>query len=424
MLRNYLKVAIRNLIRNKTYVLINVTGLSIALAVSVVAYLNFRHKVDANTEHANYENIFRVNGLREINGDRQNVGIVPLPLAGQARDNISGIEEIARYTKKNEIIKVGDVVFREDIAYVDPDFFKIFSFSTSNGASPNIEDPSKILLSKNLAERLFDNESPVGKDIRIVSNGNEYLFNVIGVLNAIPTNSTFRFDAVISIENYFNHYPSVSRTNWGESVDGVFTYINDTNDRNSIEKQLDAFIPLQRDANEHLAFESFILIELMSGPKTRCSLSIVIFGVEWTGCNMGFKLIGYSHTSFILFHFTNTSISFSNRRLKEIGVRKVFGGSRLQLITQFLIENLILIVAAMVMGLVMAEMLIPAFNNLFWFLHIELDLLNNYRLIVFLLLLLVFVAAFLPFIRHYMLVRLNQSTFSEGRPNLDRAISF
>ena len=395
MFKNYIKVAIRNLLRNKTYVFINVLGLSVAIAVCIVTYLNFTHVLDANKDHVNYERIFKINGTRDLNGDIQGVGITPLPLVSYINENVRGVESAVRFHTESEVIKVDEDVFRERIAYVDNAFFNVFTFPLKEGISAEISNPNNIVLSTQLAERLFDESAAVGNEIRLVSNGREFLFTVSAVMSTIPTNSSFRFDAAISFDNYFDHYTAVSKTDWNQWVDGSFVFVTNPEEVNEVEDQLQNYIDLQRDANENLPFKMYRLDRVDRWARSDERL---LHGRFWKGMAPS-ALWGLNSSALLIlllscFNFTNTSISFSNRRLKEIGIRKVFGGVRTQLVAQFLIENLILIITSLVIGLVLAEMLIPAFNNLFWFLRLELDLLNNFKLMAFLAVLLLLVALF------------------------------
>ena len=395
MLKNYLKVAIRNLIRNKTYVFINVLGLSVAIAVCIVIYLNFRHTMDANKEHPDYTEIFKINGKRVLNGNPQGVGITPLPLTTLMDQDISGIKHSSRFHKKGEVVKVGDIVFRETLAYVDRDFFQLFDFPIIEGSVETTDVQNAITISEDLAIRLFDEASPIGEEVRVVSNGKEFLYTVNAVVGQIPTNSSFFFDAILPFDNYFRHYPAVTRSDWSQWVDGSFVQLENASDKDDIEGHLSNYLALQNEANDHLTFSEFYLERI---DEWAHSERLLFHGRFKSG--MAPSAVWGLNSSAILililscFNFTNTSISFSNKRLKEIGIRKVFGGVRSQLITQFLIENFILIILALVVGLVLAEMLIPAFNNLFWFIHIELNLIENFNLLSFLIILMVIVGAF------------------------------
>jgi len=396
MLKNYIKVAVRNLIRNKPYVFINVLGLSVAIAICVVIYLNYSHSVDSNREHENYRETFKVNGTWILNGDPEGVGIAPMPLTTMIKNDIGAIKDAVRYHVKGEVVKRGDDVFREDVAYVDDTFLEVFDFSLREGSKDAIKNPGQIIISRQMAIRFFNDEPALGKEIRILSNGKEFLYTVGGVLNELPTNSTFDLDAaLISIETYFNHYPETERNNWAEWVDGVFVQLHNAADKELVEQQLAAYLPQQNDANEQMPYAGFYLDRIDEWAHNEKYLR---YGNFRSGMASS-ALWGLNSSAILIlllscFNFTNTSISFSNRRLKEIGIRKVFGGMRSQLITQFLIENLMLILTALVIGLVLAEMLVPAFNDLFWFVRLELDLLGNFKLLAFLIVLMLLVAAF------------------------------
>ncbi|MEQ9425782.1 MAG: FtsX-like permease family protein [Cyclobacteriaceae bacterium] len=393
MLRNYLLVALRNLNRNRTYTLINVFGLSIAMAIAVVGYLNLMFDLKYNHNHENMDNIFKVNGKRNLNGDIRGVGIVPMPLGDVVKQDISGILNVVRIEMQDQVLKLDDDIFRERISYVDPTFFDVFTFPLRYGSPKSIEDPRNIIISENLAVKLFGQVDPTGEEITLVTaNQQQISYRIGGVLEKAPKNSSIRITALMEFSNFFDHNPDERPSDWGNWVDGAFLHLESAENAPLVEQQLQQYVPIQNEANERLALESFYLDPLSEMAFNENDL---MYGRFWTNMPKSavYSLTGSAVLILLLacFNFTNTSIAFVSRRLKEIGIRKVFGGNKRQLITQFMLENIVLITISLAISFIFVELLIPQFNSLFPFVEIDLNVVGVGTLVAFMFCLLGFV---------------------------------
>ena len=199
MLRNYLVVAFRNLVKNKVFTLINIVGLGIALSICIVAFFNHMFNYEFDRTHKNFDKIYRVTSFRDMQGREQEYGLVPATLGLEIRNDIPGIERASRIMVTRSPVKLGDDFFPTLIIYNDPDFVDIFTLKLLEGDLRSIEEQSNVLISKAMAERLFGNDNPLGKSLSIINDsGKEFVYTVTAVFDDMPDNSSFNGVEIIS----------------------------------------------------------------------------------------------------------------------------------------------------------------------------------------------------------------------------------
>ncbi len=391
MLKNYLKITFRSMMKNKLFVFINTLGLGIALACCIVAYLNWNFNAKFDTNHQNADSIYRLSFIRTINGNSIKNGSSPMPLGESIRESISQVEKVARVNTVGGNFKIGDELFRAGIAGVDPDFFSLFTFEFIEGSASEINDKSKILINTDLVEKYFPDTDPVGKIITYI-NGDELVdFIVGGVFEKQPFNSSFYMTAYVHFDNVLD-IGDWEESNWS-LFSTTFVKVNNPGEVSYIEKQLQQYVEIQNRAKEDYKVASYYL-DPFAGMAVRDEAGNV--WNSWFSDSLPLAAAIAPGIMAILilliacFNFTNTSIAIANRRIKEIGIRKVMGSRRNQLIAQFLGENILLTLFALIVGLLIAEILVPAYSQMWPFLEISLDYQENAGLIGFLILLLLF----------------------------------
>jgi len=391
MLKNYIKITFRALMKNKLFVVINVFGLGIALACCIVAYLNWDYNVKFDTNHVNSGSIYRLNFTRVANGRHIKNGSSPMPLARSIKGSISQVSNITRVYPTRGNFKVGDVLFRSGVTGVDPEFFDMFSFNFIAGSQAEINDKSKILISTELVERHFPDVDPIGKILTYVDGDEKLDIIVGGVFEKQPFNSSFSSNAYV-------HFESILDINdWDENdwslFNTSFVHVNNPEDIAEIESQLQQYVEIQNNAKEDYKVDSYYL-DPFAGMAVRDEKEGVWNSWFQDSLPVAAAIAPGIMAILILliacFNFTNTSIAIANRRIKEIGIRKVMGSRRNQLIAQFLGENLLLTLFALIVGLLIAEILVPAYSQMWPFLEISLNYQENAALIGFLVLLLLF----------------------------------
>ena len=386
MLKNYLKIALRHISRNKGYVFINVIGLGIALAISIIAFVNWQQGQTADKFHENYDDLYQVI-VHGIGFERPTADVLA-PLVTRAANEVSGIKAGIRWANKGVTIKHEKAVFREKLSVADANFLEVFTFKLVDGDKNAIKDPSKIFLTEEKAKKYFGDASPIGEEL-IINAGEEgqKTLTIAGVVADIPRNASIRFDFLTNI-NFLEQGPiPYDLSSWNYAMDASFVLLDKGIAAEAIEAQLNGYIPEINKSNEWRTRVKYLLQPMsMVYLKSREVNNNRLNGVP---NNALFWLPGLLALMILItacLNFTNTTISFSNKRLKEMGVRKVMGGDRKQLITQLLGESLVICILALIVGAVIAEYLLPIHNNMWDFLGIEvtLDYFNNMGLLLFL----------------------------------------
>jgi ABC-type antimicrobial peptide transport system permease subunit len=376
MLRNHLLILFRNLNKNRLFVLINIAGLSIAIGCCVVGYFNFDFNNSFDDIHANKESIYRVNSVREYQGKSTAFGLVPLPLGETIRQNVKDAEMLTRLSGGGMNIQIKDEIFGTNSAYVDPDFFRMFTFEFIHGSAAAMTDKSKVVISDQLATRYYGNENPIGKAItHLVRSDLKKEYEIVGVYKLPKTNSSFDEDLFALYDNYWDVSAEFENgTNW-KMRNALFVYISNPDRISAVENQLKPYTENNNKVREDFLIQEFKLDQLKGmalrdevknrpGTITRQAspLSAVI------GC----AVMGVIMLLIACFNLTNTAMALSSQRLKEIGIRKVMGSMRKQLIFQYIGETMVICFIALLVGLSLADsFLLPAFNQLWPYMKLE-----------------------------------------------------
>ena len=387
MFRNYLVISFRYLWKNFLFVGINILGLAVALALCITAYLNNKYDADWDKQHLNYNDIYKINITREIQDRQQEYGITPFALAPLMKQEISGVDAITRYRTSYSPVKYDNKIFSKGIGYVDPNWGDVFTLNVIKGDKNSIKEKGNILLSERIAEIYFGDENPLGKVISIINDQDvETTFLVSGIFENLPLNTSFHYDLLTQLENFEDMW-DIDDSKWDSWVSATFLLVRNKENIPSINEQLKKYIPVQNDAREDWVITSFFVKTLKDIAEDR----EVWANWLWASFHPAAVATPPIMAIFILiiaaFNFMNSSISFAGKRLKEIGLRKVFGGLRKHIIIQFLSENLIISLIAIVFGIFLAGFLVPEYSSMWEYLEIDLNFRNEPTLIVVILLL-------------------------------------
>ncbi len=392
MFRNFLKTTFRNLWKNKSYVIINVIGLSLCLACCVVAYLNYKYSADFDKNHVNHERIYKVQITKASGEATQPYGITPLALYSSIKDEFTGVSHYTRYNNPSMVLKKDLKIFNKTIAFADDDFFEMFTFPFKYGNAEAFLQKGNIILSEETAEVYFGEMDPTGELITVIEDdGTQHAMIVGGVLEDIPNNSMLKFHAITHFEQYID-FQEVENSDWGRFIAATF-FMTETNDYpdHVIKTINDKYIAVQNEARPDWEVSGYYLDVLTTLGKN----SIEIWA-NWLSQPPPDPAVTVPLIMAVLmlliacFNFTNTSIAISSKRLKEIGVRKVMGSSRTQVIYQFMGENMMLVLISIIFALAISMWLVPAYSSMWGFINLKLDLTTNPEIYLFLFGLMVF----------------------------------
>lgn len=392
MLSNYFKIAFRNLYRTKLYSILNIVGLGTAIALGIVGYVNYEFSQSFDSFHKNKENIYSINYKRVEDNKFRKFSYTPMPVAPEIKNNIAGIKNVARISVGSGTIKYGDKVFNEGFYFVDKDFFEIFSFPTIHGNYKTFNDNSGIIITNELAEKYFGKENPIGKQVLLSPDGeNQFVFNISGVTNKLPQNSIINFDVVVPMDKIkeLRDFDPDIWTSWSRAT---FILTENNIQPSKIEQEIQKYIQISNEANPDFQMHSFFLVPLKEMASALNDIDGSPFNNMHPAAVMTPSIIALAVLLLACFNFINTAIAFSSRRLKEIGVRKVMGSLRSQLIKQFLIENIVLCFIALVVGVLLATIFVPAYDNLWPEISLSINFPDDLGLIIFLVSLLFFTA--------------------------------
>ena len=369
MLKNYVIVAFRSLLKNKSYVIVNAFGVGIALACCLTAYMVLAYDNEFDDFHADnkVEHIFKIHThLREEDGTIIKNNSAPMALPPVAVSSISGIERFTRYLHEGAYMRYNDKAFSERVSFADSTFFDMFDFPLVAGNHRAFKDKHSIFLSEELAKKYFGDEEAIGK-ILVVNFQNEFEVEVIigGVLKKVPVNNTFNFDAMMRIENFQDIY-KLTVDNWNSGKDpSIFVELTSASNAATIGKELDKYIPIRNEARKNTSAISYRLEHF----KARFTGPDINSGNTTLRTPSAVLVMFASMAAMILlaacFNLTNTTIAVTAKRLKEIGIRMTVGARRKHIVSQFLLETIMMITLSLGVGLLLAQWIVPAFSSLY-----------------------------------------------------------
>ncbi|MFC1492918.1 ABC transporter permease [candidate division KSB1 bacterium] len=355
MLRNYLKVAFRNVMRYKVYSFINITGLAVGLACCIFIYLWVQNELSYDDFHENSERIFRVNYVYQSGRGNE---YLCYPVADRLAERYPEINSTSRLYPQEFAIKYAYRIFNESGWLVEPSFFQMFSFPVIAGERENLlHDPFSVVISEKAAVRYFGDSDPVGKILILENDVDLTVSSVI----SIPVNSTFRdvdFFLAPEINKRFNNGVGLERYQGSWSVQMFPTFIR----LNQGVSQLDIEAKISGLLKEHLP-ESTASLKLQSlkdvnlftpGGQTGTKLYYIYI----------FSCIGFFILIIACINFVNMATARSEKRSKEVGLRKTIGANRTQLIRQFFTESVILSLFAFLVAIMLVLALLPVFNSI------------------------------------------------------------
>ena len=375
MVKNYLMIAWRNLVKNKIFSLINIAGLSIGLACAMLILLYVKDEVSFDRFHKNVNNIYRIVSKSKHAGVEYkdcNTGFLQGP--GFAK-NVPGIETFVRIESGAEDIKSGTEIQSQELLRVDPVFFTVFTFPLLNGnAATCLSEPNSIVMSEDFAKKQFGTSDAVGKIVMLKDNNQFVPFKVTAVAKRCPQNSSIKFDVLLPFKE--SEADAQNKDNWFNFSLNTFLVLNPKANLQTIENQMQNFYV--QDASE--TFKAMIK-KYDIGADTGMG---TYFLQSFTNMHMNTELppqnglvnasnpmYSYILSGIALFilliaciNFVNLTVARSLKRSKEIGIRKVIGGDRKQLIIQFLGESFLLCLMAFSVALLMVQLILPLFNDL------------------------------------------------------------
>lgn len=392
MIKNYFKIAIRNLWKNKSYALINIVGLSVAFGSAMLLFLTAHFELSFDDFQENKDRIFKVY-FKKISPEKTKfVSNMPAPLKpALATEFNTEIKYSTRIMDSGTQIVQGDKTISESINYVDADFLKMFSFKMLKG-NPNtaLNDLKSIVLNEEIAQKVFGETDPMGKTITLNFGGKLESFTVTGITEKAPENSTIENEMMIRFENNPNYQDTKER--WDSNYHVAYVQLADNIIVDSFEKRIKSFTKkyYEGDINQ--------LLKEGAKPDERnevLSIRLMPLSEEhFEKREAGNRSIDKSYPIILLIicglivliaciNFINLSIARSLNRAKEVGMRKALGALKNQIVGQFWGEALILCIIGFAIGGLLATLMMPSYNAMFRS-HLSLQNLLNPEVVILL----------------------------------------
>ena len=366
MLQNYFTSAYRTLLKNKVASFINLFGLSVAVACSIVVYVFLQNYLTIDRFHENGETIFLVEHTVEQDNELQTWGTSPMPLGPVLAATFPEIERSVRLNSRGGLVQYEGGIFEERIVFADEGFFDMFTFPLAYGSPAALSDPSAVILSREMAYKYFGQEPALGKQLTF-SFGNDHTetFTVQGVAEAFPDNRGFYFNFLINYDKQ-RDLGGERLDDWAVFTSATFIQVRAPKEMEALAARMTPYVALQNAANEEWTVQSFLFDNL----RHPASDAYMVQGRVAEAAHPGFILMLLAIPLVMLalscFNYVNISLGASVRRLREIGVRKVMGSTKMQLVLQFMAENLLLCFLSLLLGLGIAwGFLVPLFNGVF-----------------------------------------------------------
>lgn len=359
MFANYMKVGFRSLKRNWSNSLINISGLALAVGCSVTTFLFADFFLNLNSIHQNKDNLYQVISRIEENNTEALYGPTPMVMASRLQEDVREVDQVTRIQYLRGNVKFGENVFRERIQFADPNFLQMFDFPLVEGHGKMLS-PNEVFLSAEMAKKYFGQLEPLGQRMDIKFKEMVLSFDVVGVFDEMPSNTTFRPEILLHMDHYLRL--EAKKRNWMDESKATFVSLKPEADPASLGAILSSYQLVQNEANPA---DPVLGFELMSFETLTSDNSIqdkVVGGNDKAG-TISIAITGFMLIFFACLNYINIAIASATTRLKEIGVRKVMGGSRGNIAIQFLVENFLTCAIAMVIGVLAAYfLLLPGFN--------------------------------------------------------------
>ena len=360
MFKSYLKIAYRNIIKNKTYSFINIFGLSVGLTCCLIIFLFVKYELSFDSQHSKADRIYRVNINRNTPDGIRKESSTPFPLANALRTDFSQLEAVTHIFAETGVqLEADEKSFsQDDIIFVDTSFLKVFDYEFVLGNPEGMfKSPEDAVLTESTAHKLFGDEPPLGKTFVL---NKELNFKVAGIIKDPPKNTSLPVQMLTSIDALTNDFVGIDLKNWGSihSSSRVYVLLQPNMNIKTIEDQLPEF--MKKNFPPQLAGRNDYVFQPLTNIHVNTEYSADSFNYTTSmETIIIFSVVGLLTLIIASINFINLSIAQSIKRAKEVGMRKVIGANRNQLFRQFMGETFVYTLCSFLISIFLANLLLP-----------------------------------------------------------------
>lgn len=357
MLKNYIKIAFRNILRNKLYSFLNIAGLAIGMAACVLILLWVSNELSYNSFNKNLDRIFLVAQTQHYQtiGDFT-VEPTPMPLAQTLKLDYPEIRYATRYEYffGKSLLTRGQTSFNERLNFADSSFFRIFTFHFIEGdPATALADPNSIVLTESTAKKLFGDEDPLGKELRLNEKVN---VKVTGIIEDVPDNSDLQFDGLVPTYLLKAYGFGDAFESWNSNMITTYVLLRSAKEAHKLTQEISGL--MKKVGNDPTAGKLFLFpfkdYHLHNLTEKGGKIEDVIL----------FSIVALFILIIACINFMNLATARSARRATEVGIKKVVGATRLQIARQFFGESVLVTLISLVIALFLVEIFVPSFNEI------------------------------------------------------------
>lgn len=382
MFKSYLITGMRSLLRHRLNGAINILGLSLAIGISITAFIVIDNLLHTDHFHKNIDRIYQVTSKVEVDKHTEEWSDSPMMLGPSMLQDHNGIESSTRIEFGQVNIRYRDDVFNEPIWFVDPDFFTMFSFPILAGDMHPLGNKNQLALEEGVARKYFGDQDPIGQTLSLKFREHDKQEFTVSAVFKLPSGTTLFPTVILSMANFHDLKPEIAN-DWAYEVDATFIMLRKDESIDAIASQMKQYVETQQAASPQWLINAYHFRPLkalgLQGYQIISSVSegSQLEGLISLGVIAGFLLILAS------LNYMNVAVATVSTRLKEIGIRKVVGGQKREIIHQFLTENFLMCFLALLIGYLCAYFFfLPGFNSLFPA-HIEFQFSSEVVMVLF-----------------------------------------
>ncbi|MDN5202351.1 ABC transporter permease [Fulvivirgaceae bacterium BMA10] len=370
MLKNYLRLAIRNLFKRKLYSFINIFGLAIGMAACLVILKYVEFELSFDNFHKNGDNVYRTVTTSYGNGELR--GTFPLSGFAQGPSLVADIPEFKTFIRTHPMY--GGAVFNyqdkrffeEEIFFVDSTFLHVFTYEMLRGNEDALMEPSSMVITETMAEKYFGPDiDPIGKTLNITGGWADGDYKITGMMKDVPGNSHLQFDFLLSFNNLFDNRQYQNDDGWGWNNFITYVELYPNADLNAVHEKLITFIDkyqgeqlAESNSREVLKLQPIKDIHLSPGMQEELSATTSINTIYF------FAIVAFFILAIAWVNYINLSTAKAMERAREVGIKKAIGAYRHQLITQFLFESMLVNLISVVIAILMVMLALPLLGDI------------------------------------------------------------